>query len=206
MENLAYKFLKEAYGPDAVFRDGQLEAINSVLESGNELVVRQTGWGKSLIYFILTKIYRSQNKGPAIIISPLLSLVRNQIYSADKFNLKAYNLSSDNTDEWNNVYDKLLKNEVDLLFLTPEHIANKNNMNKINEVLQADFSLLVIDEAHCISDWGHDFRPDYKKIVTFLKNLDYKIPVLATTATANDRVIDDIANQLSTVKDRKSVV
>lgn len=199
MEQLAFNYLKQAYGDDATFREGQLEAILSVLNSGNELVVRQTGWGKSLIYFILTNIYRSQGKGPAIIISPLLSLVRNQIYSASKFNLNAYNLSSDNIDDWEDIYNKLNSNLVDILFLTPEHLANKDNMAKINGVLQDNFSLLVIDEAHCISDWGHDFRPDYKKIVKFLKNLNYSIPILATTATANDRVIDDITNQLATV-------
>ena len=199
MEQIANKYLIEAYGNDATFREGQLEAILSVLERGNELIVRQTGWGKSLIYFILTNIYRSQGLGPTIIVSPLLSLVRNQIYNAKKFNLNAVNLSSDNRDSWDDVYKQLESNSVDVLFLTPEHLANKDNMNKIYEVLARDFALLVIDEAHCISDWGHDFRPDYKKIVSFISSLNYKIPIVATTATANDRVIDDISEQLNVV-------
>lgn len=199
MSNLeveAKKYLKQAFGKDAEFREGQLEAILAVLQGRRVLVVQKTGWGKSIIYFLSTKIFRDKGRGMTIIISPLLSLINNQLDSAERFKLKSRTINSDNTDDWDDIIDEIYHDKVDVLFVAPERLANdefqKNVLNKITKSI----GMLVIDEAHCISDWGHDFRPDYRRIKNIVKFLPNNVPLLATTATANNRVIEDVTHQL----------
>lgn len=187
--------LKAAYGEDAEFRDGQEEAIQGVLDGKRMLVVQKTGWGKSLVYFLATKLIRERKEGITLIISPLLALMNNQIAAADKLGLHVATINSENTDAWEAVMEDLKNNRVDALIISPERLANDTFRDMLNEgILQ--IRLFVVDEAHCISDWGHDFRPDYRRIVDVIRILPPYIPVLATTATANDRVVQDIRSQL----------
>lgn len=189
-------YLKQYYGPDATFREGQHEAIQSVLQSNRALVVQKTGWGKSLVYFLATRILRDAGRGPTIVISPLLSLMNNQIESANKFKLRSVTINSNNTDEWDSVQHQLVTNQVDVLFISPERLANQDFVTNVLYRIEQNIGLMVIDEAHCISDWGHDFRPDYRRIVRIVNRLPINVPLLATTATANDRVVEDIKQQL----------
>ena len=187
--------LKAAYGEDAEFREGQEEAIQGVLDGKRMLVVQKTGWGKSLVYFLATKMIRAREEGITLIISPLLALMNNQIAAADKLGLHVATINSENTDDWDAVVEELKNNRVDALIISPERLANDEFKELLNEgILQ--IRLFVVDEAHCISDWGHDFRPDYRRIVDVIQILPPYIPVLATTATANDRVVQDIRSQL----------
>lgn len=187
--------LKAVYGEDAEFRDGQEEAIQGVLDGKRMLVVQKTGWGKSLVYFLATKLIRERKDGITLIISPLLALMNNQIAAADKLGLHVATINSENTDAWEAVMEDLKNNRVDALIISPERLANDTFRDMLNEgILQ--IRLFVVDEAHCISDWGHDFRPDYRRIVDVIRILPPYIPVLATTATANDRVVQDIRSQL----------
>jgi len=184
-------------GPDATFRDGQREAIEAVIEDRHRaLVVQRTGWGKSLVYWIATRVRRDQGHGPSLIISPLLALMRNQIAMAGRLGLRAATINSGNTEEWDAVQDGLAADAIDVLLISPERLANERFTTDVLPGIQGSIGLFVVDEAHCISDWGHDFRPDYRRIGRILKLLDLRVPVLATTATANDRVVDDIAEQL----------
>jgi ATP-dependent DNA helicase RecQ len=161
------------------------------------LVVQRTGWGKSAVYFIATKLMREQGFGPTIIISPLLALMRNQIESARNYGVELGSINSSNSREEDDLTkEKLMKNELDAIIISPEKLANTNFMSSVFEPISDRVGLLVIDEAHCISDWGHDFRPDYKRIINILSFLPSNIPVLATTATANKRVMSDITGQL----------
>lgn len=192
----AYNYLESLYGANADFREGQLEAILSVLNKKRVLVVQKTGWGKSLIYFLSTRMLRDMGKGPTIIISPLLSLINNQIESAEKLNLKAVTINSTNKDDWQEIEKDILNNEYDILFVSPERLGNEEFLNSVLYKIKDSIGMLVVDEAHCISDWGHDFRPDYKRINRIIKLLPPNIPFLATTATANDRVVNDIKEQL----------
>ena len=191
------KLLEELYGKSATFREGQLEAILSVLNKNRTLVVQKTGWGKSLVYFLSTKILREEGMGITIIISPLLSLVRNQLQSAQKLGLVACSLNSSNQDEWDEVYEKVRNDKCDILMIAPERLGNKEHIEKLLSCLTKGIGLFVIDEAHCISEWGHDFRPDFLRINKFINNLTQNVPILATTATANNRVIEDIKQQFS---------
>lgn len=187
--------LKAAYGEDAEFRDGQEEAIQGVLNGKRMLVVQKTGWGKSLVYFLATKIIRKRSRGITLIISPLLALMNNQIAAADKLGLHVDTINSGNTDDWDAIEEELKKGRTDALIISPERLANDRFRELLaQDTLQIDF--FVVDEAHCISDWGHDFRPDYRRIVEIIQTLPSYIPVLATTATANDRVVGDIRKQL----------
>ncbi|MDB9476488.1 RecQ family ATP-dependent DNA helicase [Dolichospermum circinale] len=182
---------------NADFRDAQWEAIEELLLNKSRLlVVQRTGWGKSLVYFLATRLLRDQGAGCTLLISPLLALMRNQIAAAQRIGVKAETINSSNTDEWNLVNTKLLTNQVDVLLISPERLANQDFYNNILLPLSQKIGLFVVDEAHCISDWGHDFRPDYRRIVRVLQGLPPNIPVLATTATANNRVVDDIKAQL----------
>jgi ATP-dependent DNA helicase RecQ len=160
------------------------------------LVVQRTGWGKSLVYFLATRLLRDQGAGCTLLISPLLALMRNQIAAAKRIGIRAETINSSNTDEWSLINTKLLTNQVDVLLISPERLANENFRDNTLLPLSKNIGLLVVDEAHCISDWGHDFRPDYRRIVRVLQALPQNIPVLATTATANNRVFDDIKAQL----------
>ncbi len=186
--------------PAAQFRDGQWEAIDALVNRQQKLlVVQRTGWGKSSVYFISTKIFRDRGMGPTIIVSPLLALMRNQIDSAGRLGIVAETLNSTNKDDWNSVTQRIISNQVDCLLISPERLANDSFVETVLQPIADRIALMVIDEAHCISDWGHDFRPDYRRIVNILRQLPANIPVLGTTATANNRVIEDIQAQLGNI-------
>lgn len=188
--------LKKYYGMNAEFREGQAEAIWSILRGQRILVVQKTGWGKSLVYFMATKILRKKSKGVTLIISPLLVLMNNQIDSAMKLGLNVKTINSQNTEQWDEIINDINHNETDALIISPERLANEDFKEMLLSGLSNRIGLFVVDEAHCISDWGHDFRPDYRRIVDIVNMLPSNVPVLATTATANDRVIEDIKIQL----------
>ncbi|MGX5729698.1 RecQ family ATP-dependent DNA helicase [Pseudoxanthomonas beigongshangi] len=180
--------------PEAAFRDGQEEAIRHVVEGrGRLLVVQKTGWGKSFVYFIATKLLREAGNGPALLISPLLALMRNQIAAAERMGVRAATINSDNMDDWAEVEARIAKGEVDILLISPERLANERFRTQVMAGIAAQISLLVIDEAHCISDWGHDFRPHYRLLERIVKTLPANLRLLATTATANNRVMGDLA-------------
>lgn len=182
---------------DAQFRRSQEDAIRHVVDGkGRLLVVQKTGWGKSFVYFISTKLLRESGSGPALLISPLLSLMRNQIAAAERMGIRAATINSDNADEWGEVESQLSKNEIDILLISPERFANEHFRTHVLAEIAARISLLVIDEAHCISDWGHDFRPHYRLLERIVKTLPLNLRLLATTATANDRVMNDLAHVL----------
>lgn len=183
--------------PAVSFRDGQWEAIDHIVNyRGKVLCVQRTGWGKSMVYFVSAKLLRSQGRGVTLIISPLLALMRNQIEAARRLQLRALTINSTNQADWDEVRRSLLDDEADLLLISPERLANDDFVARTLQPIAARIGLLVIDEAHCISDWGHDFRPDYRRIGQVLARLPRNIAVLATTATANHRVERDVANQL----------
>ena len=186
--------------PEGDFRSGQWESIEALLQRKRLLVVQRTGWGKSLVYFIATKILRDQGAGPTLLISPLLSLMRDQIIAAGRIGIRARTINSSNTDDWNEIEGEIRENEIDILLISPERLANDAFRQNILQYIAHRIGLFVVDEAHCISDWGHDFRPDYKRIVRVLRALPKNIPVLATTATANNRVVNDIVRQLGDLK------
>jgi ATP-dependent DNA helicase RecQ len=197
MKDHALNILRNALNDqNACFREGQWESIEELLNNKKMLVVERTGWGKSIVYFIATKILRERNKGPALLISPLLSLMRNQLLMAERIGIRAQTLNSTNKDKWQVIKDELRENIPDILLISPEQLANTEFMESVFATCLNNLSLFIIDEAHCISDWGHDFRPDYRRIVRILNILPENVPVLATTATANDRVVNDIISQL----------
>jgi ATP-dependent DNA helicase RecQ len=183
---------------DAEFRDGQLEAIQDVvLDRARVLCVQRTGWGKSAVYFVATALLREAGAGPTLIVSPLLALMRNQIAAAQRLGLRAHTINSTNRDEWDHVRDRLDAGTVDLLLISPERLNNPRFREEMLPLFAASVGLLVIDEAHCISDWGHDFRPDYRRVRDMLDALAPGVAVLGTTATANDRVVADVVSQLA---------
>jgi ATP-dependent DNA helicase RecQ len=206
MKHNALAYLHEMTGnSNASFHQDQWESIDGLVNKQNQLlVVQRTGWGKSAVYFIATKLRRSQGFGPTLIISPLLSLIRNQIDSAAKLGLKvvSYN-SSMNNQQRKLAENDILAHQVDAVILAPEQLGQTYFAENILSQISDNIGLFVVDEAHCISDWGHDFRPDYGRIVRVLKNMPQNIPVLATTATANNRVVNDIKEQLG---DRLSII
>lgn len=193
----ANTLLLQALGPFAEFREGQFEAIETIVEDrARLLVVQRTGWGKSLVYFLATKLLREQGSGPTLLVSPLLALMRNQQQMAERLGVVAETINSANPGEWTEIFGRLEQNQIDLLMISPERLANPDFRTRILPQLQSGIGMLVIDEAHCISDWGHDFRPDYRRIVQIVKAMPSSVPVLATTATANDRVVADIQTQI----------
>ncbi len=202
MENRIYKqhtldLLRAMLGEGADFRPGQWEAIEAVaIQKKRALVVQRTGWGKSLIYFLATKLLREQGAGPTLLISPLLSLMRNQIDMAARIGIHAHTIHSANREEWDSVEAALKENACDVLLISPERLNNERFLESVLPGMAGRIGLFVVDEAHCISDWGHDFRPDYRRIVRILKMLPKSAPVLGTTATANNRVVADIQAQL----------
>jgi ATP-dependent DNA helicase RecQ len=182
--------------PGAEFRAGQWEIIDQLVnENAHLLVVQRTGWGKSIVYFIATKLLRDRGTGPTLLISPLLALMRNQISAAERIGLTAKTINSSNREEWDQIYRDLEAGDIDILIISPERLSNEEFREKLIPLART-VGLFVIDEAHCISDWGHDFRPDYQRILRILQVLPENIPLLATTATANDRVIKDIRAQI----------
>jgi len=197
LKEQAGQFLKQALDdPRAEFRDGQWECIDALVNRRRMLVVQRTGWGKSMVYFLATRMLRDQGAGATLLISPLLALMRNQILAAERIGVRAATINSSNRDDWNKVQARLLAGEVDILLISPERLANDDFRENVLLPVAGSVGLFVVDEAHCISDWGHDFRPDYRRIVGVLNALPPNIPVLATTATANDRVVEDVAVQL----------
>jgi ATP-dependent DNA helicase RecQ len=196
-EDEALAVLRRALGLSAEFRDGQLEAIEALVDQRSRLlVVQRTGWGKSAVYFVATRLLRDRGAGTTIIVSPLLALMRDQIQAAFRLHLHAVTINSSNTEEWERIEKELLAGAVDLLLVSPERFNNPEFREQLLEPLRRTAGLLVIDEAHCISDWGHDFRPDYRRLVRVLDGMPASVPVLCTTATANSRVVEDIRHQL----------
>src|SRR6266853_3532582 len=197
----ARAILQQMLGPGADFRDGQWEAIDLAANQRQRLlVVQRTGWGKSVVYFVAAKILRDAGAGPALLISPLLSLMRNQILAAQKLGIRAVTIHSENLADWGAVETALAANEVDLLMVSPERLGNSQFLEKLLPLIQGSIGMFVVDEAHCISDWGHDFRPDYRRIVRVLRLLPPNVPVLCTTATANNRVVQDIHTQIPNLR------
>jgi ATP-dependent DNA helicase RecQ len=192
--------------PQAEFRDGQLEAIADVAaDRARVLCVQRTGWGKSAVYFVATSLLRepttqphTTRAGPTLIVSPLLALMRNQLTAAARLGLRAHTINSTNREEWDSIRDALARDELDLLLISPERLNNPRFRDEMLPLFASSVGLLVIDEAHCISDWGHDFRPDYRRVKDMLAALADDTAVLATTATANDRVVADVTEQLAT--------
>jgi ATP-dependent DNA helicase RecQ len=183
----------------AALREDQWRAIEAlVAERRRALVVQRTGWGKSAVYFVATALLRARGSGPTVIVSPLLALMRNQIGAAERAGIRARTINSANTEEWDAVQAEVAAGEVDVLLVSPERLNNPDFRDQVLPKLAASTGLLVVDEAHCISDWGHDFRPDYRRLRTMLADLPPGVPVLATTATANARVTADVAEQLGT--------
>jgi ATP-dependent DNA helicase RecQ len=183
---------------DAVFHDGQLEAIVAlVADRRRVLVVQRTGWGKSAVYFVATALLRARGAGPTVIVSPLLALMRDQVAAAARAGIRAAAVNSTNPQDWALVAEQIRAGEVDVLLISPERLNNPRFRDEQLPQLVSTTGLLVVDEAHCISDWGHDFRPDYRRIRDLLLELPPATPVLATTATANERVVADVDEQLA---------
>ena len=197
LRDRAATLLRALAGDHASLRDDQWTAIEAlVAEKRRALVVQRTGWGKSAVYFLATALLREQGAGPTVIISPLLALMRNQIAAASRAGIRAATMNSANQQEWDEVQSAVAAGDVDVLLVSPERLNNPDFRDTVLPKLAAAAGLLVVDEAHCISDWGHDFRPDYRRLRTLLAELPDGVPVLATTATANDRVVTDVADQL----------
>lgn len=184
----------------ASFRDGQWESINALVNrQGRLLVVQRTGWGKSSVYFIATRILRDRGRGPTLIVSPLLALMRNQIDAANRIGIRALTINSTNKIKWPELQRAVQANEADALLISPERLANDNFVENVLLPIAETIGLLVVDEAHCISDWGHDFRPDYRRLANVLQRMPENVPILGTTATANNRVVADVQAQLGDI-------
>ncbi|MGV0716347.1 RecQ family ATP-dependent DNA helicase [Mycolicibacterium sp. XJ662] len=193
----AQTILEQLAGPQAKLRDDQWAAIEAlVVHRRRALVVQRTGWGKSAVYFIAAKLLRADGHGPTVIVSPLLALMRNQVAAAERAGVHAATINSSNVAEWDDIHRRVRAGDLDVLLVSPERLNNPDFRDAVLPALAHDAGLVVVDEAHCVSDWGHDFRPDYRRIRTLIAELGADIPVLATTATANDRVVDDVAAQL----------
>ncbi|WP_344966167.1 RecQ family ATP-dependent DNA helicase [Salinactinospora qingdaonensis] len=198
MREEAEGWLRALAGRQARLREDQWRAIHAlVAQRRRALVVQRTGWGKSAVYFVATALCRARKAGPTVIISPLLALMRNQIEAAQRAGIRAHTVNSANIDAWERVYAEVEAGDVDVLLISPERLNNPEFRDRVLPELAAGAGLVVIDEAHCVSDWGHDFRPDYRRIRTLLAGLGHDVPVLATTATANERVTRDVAEQLA---------
>ncbi|MFF2371496.1 DEAD/DEAH box helicase [Agromyces sp. NPDC058110] len=198
LHDAALGALRELVGrDDAVFHDGQFEAIRALVEGRRRaLVVQRTGWGKSAVYFVATLLLRREGAGPTVLVSPLLALMRDQIAAAERAGVRAVAINSTNAHEWGEVLARLDADEVDVLLVSPERLNNPSFREQQLPTLVRRMGMLVVDEAHCISDWGHDFRPDYRRLRDLIAQMPGSVPVLATTATANSRVVADVAEQL----------
>ena len=195
----AQAVLEDLAGPGAVLREDQLAAIEALVAGHQRvLLVQATGWGKSAVYWIATRLLRRDGAGPTLVVSPLLALMRNQVAAAGKAGIRAATINSANVDDWREIEARIAADEVDVLLISPERLNNPRFRTEVLPSLAAAVGLLVIDEAHCISDWGHDFRPDYRRIADVLAGLGAEVPVLAATATANTRVEGDVAAQIGT--------
>jgi len=197
LRDAAEKHLRALAGEHARLREDQWTAISALVSRGQRaLVVQRTGWGKSAVYFIATALLRARGAGPTVIVSPLLALMRNQVEAAGRAGIRARTINSANPQDWEAMYAEVAAGQVDVLLVSPERLNNPSFRDQVLPELSRSAGLVVIDEAHCISDWGHDFRPDYRRLRTLLGSLPPGIPVLATTATANSRVTRDVAEQL----------
>src|SRR6266850_4267758 len=200
LQQAALDLLRRSVGdPNAQFRDGQFQAIEHLVHKrGPLLVVQRTGWGKSNVYYIACKLLRQAGAGPTLIVSPLLALMRNQIMAAERMGVRARRITSEaqNRAEWDAIRKQLLAGEIDALLISPERLSNEAFLRQTLYPIADKIGLLVIDEAHCISDWGHDFRPDYRRITRLIQALPRNLPILATTATANNRVVEDLKQQI----------
>lgn len=190
--------LRQMLGADAQFREGQWEAIDAAANRRERLlIVQRTGWGKSIVYFLAAKILRDAGAGPSLLVSPLLSLMRNQLLAAERIGIRAATIHSENLDQWEEVEAGLKANRIDLLMVSPERLGNAEFLHTVLPTVEGNLGMFVVDEAHCISDWGHDFRPDYRRMVRVLRVLPPGLPVLCTTATANNRVVRDIGSRFT---------
>jgi ATP-dependent DNA helicase RecQ len=185
--------LERLAGSGAVLREDQWTAIEALLGGSRVLVVQRTGWGKSAVYFTATALLRERGAGVTLIVSPLLALMRNQLEAASRAGIRAATINSANLDEWGEVERAISAGDVDVLLISPERLNSLGFRDTVLPHVAAACGLLVVDEAHCISDWGHDFRPDYRRVRDVLDSLPSGIAVLATTATANERVTRDVA-------------
>jgi ATP-dependent DNA helicase RecQ len=186
-------------GGSARLREDQWQAVAALVkERRRALVVQRTGWGKSAVYFVATALLRRRGAGPTVIVSPLLALMRNQVEAAERAGIRARTINSANPEEWNAIHEEVERGETDVLLVSPERLNSVDFRDQLLPKLAVTTGLLVVDEAHCISDWGHDFRPDYRRLRAMLADLAPGVPVLATTATANARVTADVAEQLGT--------
>src|ERR687892_2727051 len=175
----AQTLLRELAGPDATFREHQLEAVDDLVEErARVLCVQRTGWGKSAVYFLATALLRERGAGPALSVSPLLALMRNQIAAAERLGISAYTVNSTNREEWDEVRELLEDDAVDLLLISPERLNNPRFRTEMLPLFARRVGLLVVDEAHCVSDWGHDFRPDYRRLAEMLERLPAGVAVL----------------------------
>jgi ATP-dependent DNA helicase RecQ len=207
LEADALALLRELAGPGAAFREHQLEAVADLVEERRRvLCVQRTGWGKSAVYFLATALLRRAGAGPTVLISPLLALMRNQIAAAERLGIRAVTVNSTNRDDWDAVRDQLDADAVDLLLISPERLNNPQFRETMLPLFIERVGLLVVDEAHCVSDWGHDFRPDYRRIQDVLARLPGDVAVLGTTATANDRVVADVGEQFQIGTDAERLV
>jgi ATP-dependent DNA helicase RecQ len=194
---VATRVIERLAGSGAMLRPDQLTAVEGLMAPGARvLVVQATGWGKSAVYWVATAIRRAEGAGPTLVVSPLLSLMRDQVAAAAKAGLTAATLNSANISDWSTIEDRLADDEIDVLLVSPERLANPGFGRRVMGALTGKLGLLVIDEAHAVSDWGHDFRPDYRRVADTVRSLNPETPVLATTATANGRVTEDVASQL----------
>src|SRR3954449_10215371 len=194
----AQEHLERLAGPGATLRDDQWQAIAALLDGRTVEVVQRTGWGKSAVYWIAAGLLRDRGRGPTLVISPLLALMRDQVAAAERSGLRAVTLNSANIDDWSSIESRIAADEVDVLLISPERLNSAGFRSRVLPELAPRVGLLVVDEAHCLSDWGHDFRPDYRRLASVLERLSAGTPVLATTATANERVSRDVAAQLGT--------
>jgi ATP-dependent DNA helicase RecQ len=193
----ALGLLRQAVGPEAQFRPDQWEAIRAIVQERRRLLlVQRTGWGKSAVYFIATRLLRDRGSGPTVIVSPLIALMRNQVQMADHLGLNSQTVNSTNREGWDPIFEAIRAGAVDLLLISPERLNNPQFRSDVLPDLLRNMGLLVVDEVHCISDWGHDFRPDYRRLSRIVGSLPPNLPVVGTTATANDRVVEDMAEQL----------
>ena len=182
---------------DAQFHEGQLEAVSALVDDHRRApVVQRTGWGKSAVYFVATSLLRARGTGPTLLVSPLIALMRDQVAAAERAGVRAVSISSANAHEWDDVRARLDADDVDVLLVSPERLTNPRFRDEQLPELRRRIGLLVVDEAHCISDWGHDFRPDYRRLADLIESMPDGVPVLATTATANERVVTDVEEQL----------
>jgi ATP-dependent DNA helicase RecQ len=196
-ETVLARVIEALAGPGARLRDDQRRAVEALTEPGSRvLVVQRTGWGKSAVYWCATALHRAASHGPTLVVSPLLSLMRDQVAAAARAGLRAATINSANVGDWSTIEQQLLADELDVVLVSPERLANPGFGARVLDALTGRLGLLVVDEAHAVSDWGHDFRPDYRRVADVLQRLNPATPVLATTATANERVTADVAAQL----------